>query len=31
VARALGAAIRHALTHAETGPAEAGHHASLAS
>jgi DNA (cytosine-5)-methyltransferase 1 len=30
VARALGAAIRDALTHVEPGPAEAGHHASLA-
>jgi DNA (cytosine-5)-methyltransferase 1 len=30
VARALGEAIRDALTHAEPGPADAGHHASLA-
>ncbi len=29
VARALGQAIKDALTHAERGPAEAGHHASL--
>ncbi len=29
VARALGQAIKDALTHAEHGPAEAGHHASL--
>jgi len=28
VARALGEAIRAALTHAEAGPADAGHHAS---